>query len=69
MPWPRWEVRARHDNKKLRKSDESSRDLLKAKIQFFAMIFQNFFDAAKDDLNTDTEKVLKENPDSKAWFL
>ena len=49
MPWPRWEVRARCDNKKFHKSDESSQDLLAETGQFFALILKNFFDSSKDD--------------------
>ena len=49
MPWPRWEVRARHDNKKLHKSDEFSQDLLDEKAQFFASLPEKIFDSAEDD--------------------
>ena len=33
MPWPRWEVWARHADQKFRKSDECSLDLSEKKIQ------------------------------------
>ena len=60
MPWPRREVRARHDEKKFHKSDEFSQ-VLEEKIQFFAMIFKNFFDTTKDDYKQDADQTNRED--------
>ncbi|CAE6964643.1 unnamed protein product [Symbiodinium sp. CCMP2592] len=49
MPWPIWEVRARHVDKNFRQCDEFSQALLVVeKIQSFATILPKFFDYEKD---------------------
>eukprot|EP00439_Symbiodinium_sp_Y106_P015072 s6009_g2.t1 len=56
MPWPRWEVRARHADKKFHKSDEFSQDLLEETVEFFALILKNFFDSSKDYYKKDADQ-------------
>ena len=56
MRWPKWEMRARHFDKKFRQSDEFSQNLPAKNVQSFAKILKKFFENKKDDCKKNTDQ-------------